>query len=454
MKRLHNAIAAVVATTSVAFSLQYVPAQAYTLTNGTGDGTLQVGVDGFGSFGSSVGGTGITNAFYNPVGPGIAAGTTYESGIAIGLNGSRDFLTIGNIGGSGGLSAPTISGTPTSATSSFSYEGLNFNLTQNLSSLFDTAGTQTGSVLNQRYSITNSTSRSLSFDLVRYLDGDLSFDGSIQDGGGRLSLGGTETLFETDASGGAANVNTFVGITATGGQSLTQNRYEIDSFSGLLSRVNNGTALDNTITGDTNSDGFIDNPYDVTLALRNAFNVDPGATVDYLTQTIFGSGIAPASIPGSSQDIPLLPQEVEPGRFVFEDVPAGLWYDPPFTTAFEYNMLSAGSLFTEILNFPTGFSDGFTVSVGNTVLGQFGPGDSVDFTGFAGGGVSQFMVSDITPAVDAANPLAFPLQIDFSTPTASFEMVAVEPVPEPTSILGTLVFGAFGVNWLRKRQRN
>src|SRR5262249_47483119 len=57
------------------------------------------------------------------------------------------------------------------------------------------------------------------------------------------------------------------------------------------------------------------------------------------------------------------------------------------------------------------------------------------FTGFAGGGVRSFSIREIDPSVDAADPRAFPLRLEFSTSTAAFSMTAVTAVPEPSSVL-------------------
>lgn len=265
-------------------------ASAYLLTNGSGDGQVSVGVDGFGAFGSSVGGTGTSNADYNPVGAIATAGTTYESGVAIRFGttgGSRSFLTSGDIGGSGSLANPTVTGTSTTGSSTFSYGGLDFTLTQALVTL--TSGTR----LDQVYTITNSGTSASSFELIRYIDGDLFFDSSISDGGGRLLLGGTEVLFETDSATGSATSTTFLGITADGGTSPAAGRYEISGFSGLRSKIISGTALSDLIVSDSgDADEFIDagSGYDVTLALRNIFALGAGETTTYSTSTIFGSG--------------------------------------------------------------------------------------------------------------------------------------------------------------------
>lgn len=280
----------------------------YTLTTGAGDGSVTVGVDGYGSFGSSVGAN-STDALYNPIGAGVAAGTTYESGVAIRLGataGARTFLTSGDIGGSGGLTNPTVTGSTTTASSAFALSGLSFSLSQVLTPLM-TGSTQTGSVLTQTYSITNTTQGLLGFELVRYIDGDLQFDGRISDGGGRISLGGVEVLFETDTATGSATSTTFVGISATGGTVPATGRYEIDSYSGLRGRIVSGSALDDLITGDgADIDQFIDlgGGYDVTLALRNVFSLAAGASSEYVTRTYFGAGtpesvVNPTPEPGS-----------------------------------------------------------------------------------------------------------------------------------------------------------
>ena len=261
------------------------------LSNGPGEGTISVKVDGFGAFGSAVG-PDSENAFFNSVGGG-SLGTTFESGIAIeiGTGGTRSFLTSGFVGISGNLPNPTIM---PDGSSTFSNSGLDFALSQTLEPVFF-GGSQTGTILIQTYTITNPGSTTADFELVRYLDGDLFFDGSLgdQDGGGRIIIDGTEILFETDSATNSATSTNYVGITAEGGtEPSAGNRYEIDSFSGLRTRIIAGTALDNMISGDTmGTDMFIDPPrYDVSLALRNIFSLGGGDSVVYVTKTIFGTG--------------------------------------------------------------------------------------------------------------------------------------------------------------------
>jgi hypothetical protein len=291
---LNKIFASAAIMTTVALSISGAPAIAYTLTNGSDDASVTVGVDGYGSFGISSD-FDATDAIYNPIGPITSGQTTFESGVAIrfGNSGERTFLTTDGIGSSGFLPNLPITGTATTANSSFSFEGLTFNLTQTLDALFS-GSTQTGSVLTQSYTIANTTNNSLNFDLTRYFDGDLLFDGSRIDGGGHLIVNGTQLLFATDTATGSSASTTFIGITAQGG---TSNGYEIDSFDELTIQIISGAALDNIITGDgTDADQFIDagNGYDVAFAFNNLFSLGAGQTTSYTTQTFFGS--APPNI--------------------------------------------------------------------------------------------------------------------------------------------------------------
>lgn len=298
---------------AAAVSILESPAAAFTLTTGVGDGGVTVGVDAFGSFGSDVTGSGTSDAFYNPVGLAPVGGTTFESGVAIrlGPSGTRRFLTSGSIGGPGGGAVTTaISGTSTSATSAFGFSGLNFSLTQTVQTLLS-GGVQTGSRLIQSYTITNSTATALDFELIRYFDGDILFNGSRFDGGGRLLTSGQEVLFETDSATGASDSTTFVGIAANGG---TTGGFEIDFFDDLRTRIIAGNALDNTITGDSNNDGFVDagGGYDVTLALARLLSLGAGESTTYTTTTFFGSG-APEDIPTPPDPTPVPTPALLPG---------------------------------------------------------------------------------------------------------------------------------------------
>lgn len=116
--------------------------------------------------------------------------------------------------------------------------------------------------------------------------------------------------------------------------------------------------------------------------------------------------------------------------FEFCAVPSLVWVDPPTGLGYEYEMTS-DSLFTHILDFPTGFGAPFSVLVNGVALpGSFGPGDSVDF----GAGVEKFVITGIAPGVDASDPAVFPIKLAFNTPTASFRMrpLTCKAAPETT----------------------
>ncbi len=282
-------------------STQIAFAAPYTLTTGTGDGTLTVGVDGYGVFGGLIIGPDSSNAFFDPVDE-IAKDTTVHSGVAIRTvnqnnNVVTTFLTSGNIFGSGGLPTLTVIGTPTMGTSSFTHLDLDFNLLQTVTL------TATGTTLTQTYTITNTPtnenpigSPAKVFSLFRYFDADLLYANTIadKDGGGRLVLDGTEILFETDVIGTSSQDNSFIGITSEGGTE-SPDRFEITSFPSIVSNIDSNVepvfTFPNKITGDSDLDEFIDGTgYDVTLGLRNEFTLAVGETTVYVTKTVFGSG--------------------------------------------------------------------------------------------------------------------------------------------------------------------
>jgi PEP-CTERM motif len=167
--------------------------------------------------------------------------------------------------------------------------------------------------------------------------------------------------------------------------------------------------------------------------------------------------------PGSSQQNPIMPTVTRPNFWEFINVPRGRWNDPPTAYGFRYEMTS-DSVFTEIIDFPTGFAKPFTVLVKDVILGEFTTGNSVNFTNYSallgnllvgGSGVKEFSVTGLN--VDPTNPAAFPLQLDFNTETANFNMHALlneaEAVPEPSTILGLVASGSFLVGVVRKRKQ-
>jgi Ca2+-binding RTX toxin-like protein len=274
-------------------SLKYFLLMSQTLQTASGDGELKVTVDEFGRFGfATVGGSG---GLYDPIGSQTSARTTYSSFVALGIIGSTTATARTLLAGAASDNElfGTVNGT--NANSNFTVGGLQFQLNQSVQNIFNSTSATTGSRLDQTYTITNTSTQTINFDLVRYVDGDLGFDGTISDGGGRIVQGGQEILFETDAGGSGATDTTFFGITANGGTIPTTNRWEIDRYSTLQSSILAGNSLQNRIvSGDSDNNQFIDTgaEYDVTLALRNLFSLAPGQSTTYTTSTRFGSGEA------------------------------------------------------------------------------------------------------------------------------------------------------------------
>ena len=269
-----------------------------TLATAPGDGSVSVKLDAFGSFGRTIGGS-TSDAFYDPVGSLTQSGTVARSGVAIrfGDTGGRAVLSTGTISGSGNLSNGVFTSVSSSSLqSSFTYNGLSFSLDQRVSDLFDPTNARTGSQLTQTYTITNPGSTVVNFELIRYVDGDLFFDGTQDDRGGYLFREGKDVLFETDSSGSPFDRTTFLGIASVGGNALP-GYYEIDQYLGLRDRIVSGVALDNIITGDgDDADNFVDAaPYDLALALGRGFVLNPGQSATYTNFTIFGDG-KPAEI--------------------------------------------------------------------------------------------------------------------------------------------------------------
>jgi Ca2+-binding RTX toxin-like protein len=315
-----------------------------TITTGNGDGGLIVTVDGTGKFGAfsevvqpnpinlqitippvaEFKGWQQEGAIYNPLGDGlgfIPDQTTIESGVyfrfgtATGI--PRQLLNEA----ANNLQTPiNILGTTTEAVSRFNIGALQFDLTQQVQPQFDlTTNNRVGTLLTQTYVITNTAAAgtaALDFELVRYLDGDLNFDGrdglggttsnlqngvpdgASDDGGGRLfnRITGDEFLFETE-QGGVSSNGTFIGITAKPNPALPPaafpaNRFELSLFPALRNSIRNGDALKNQIANDANSDGSVDPGQEgnVTLAFRNTYSLLPGESAVYTTHTIFGNG--------------------------------------------------------------------------------------------------------------------------------------------------------------------
>jgi hypothetical protein len=152
-----------------------------TISTAAGDGELKVTVNEFGEFGSA---SAAGQALYDPLGEKASASTTYLSYVALGIIGND-----GNTGARTALRGPVETFTELRANetftdgnnSTFTVNGLQFQLKQTAQDLLNISNTRTGSRLDQTYTVTNTTDQAINFDLVRYVDGDLFFDGSRAD---------------------------------------------------------------------------------------------------------------------------------------------------------------------------------------------------------------------------------------------------------------------------------
>jgi|GEM_PF-376995 Ca2+-binding RTX toxin-like protein len=278
----------------------------FTLTTGTGNTSVTVGVDGFGSFGRGIGVT-ATDANFDPTGATGSTGTTVLSGVALRVaGGSSEFLSSGTIGNSPPMPNVTVTGSSTRGTSTFTSmsSGLRFNLEQVSDPLFDGGGMMIGSVLTQTYTVTNPGLQPVDFDLVRYFQGDLSgFDGTLGDGGGHIATAGVgEFLFETATAGTPTDVTNYVAITASelGGTGTTG--FELSPSTNLPGNIILGSVLNGMVTDDgPDPDEFVDAGMELQpgLALSTAFTLDPNAMTTYVTRTFFGSGAPQSLLPGN-----------------------------------------------------------------------------------------------------------------------------------------------------------
>jgi hypothetical protein len=187
---------------------------------------------------------------------------------------------------------------------------------------------------------------------------------------------------------------------------------------------------------------------------------DPQESPDFSVATSGGGGFG-KEMRGLTQQNPILPNSIQNGWQVFNKVPGCRWYDPPTTYGFEFQSLE-DTLFTEILDFPAGEDQEFTVAVGDSILGNFSPGDKLDFVSLLGYPVDNFRITGIDSLFGPTAETAFPIQLAFQEREGSFKMrqiskpIDAEAVPEPGSILaakGMLLWFAAMRHILRKKRQ-
>ena len=245
------------------------------------------------------------------------------------------------------------------------------------------------------------------------------FGSNVQVNAQSLFVGGS-SQFQTMNANGCMSMSQFVG-------GINQSSWMCRP-SGPVTVIQGSGTRGQTISRVTNNNTVQTNSSNVSVNSSNSTSIRTG------TQT------------GTSQANPILPTLIRNRIFSFVNVRSGNWFDPPTAYGFSYKMTS-DSLFTKILDLPTGFNNPFTVAVKDILLGTiFTPGQSIDFKNYStqlgsflvgGVGVSEFSVTGIN--ADPTNPEAFPIQLEFNTEMASFDQEAIEAVPEPFSIFGSIV---------------
>ena len=213
------------------------------------------------------------------------------------------------------------------------------------------------------------------------------------------------------------------------------------------------------------------------VGINPAELVDPGASRLSFGASFSSSGnvatateltVTGISDPGFSESNPILPNDPESSPpesdppigivngepWGFGDVVSGRTYDPVLADGFFYQ--TDGSADFTVIGLPSSLLDSeyvITDSINGSITLSAG-----SFYTFPTP-VSEFVISDINPAVNGEDPLAFPTYLEFSEPTATFWMTPLSlnsaaPVPEPSS--GFLLVGAIFLSrmgYWRRRSR-
>ncbi|MBV6627614.1 MAG: hypothetical protein KI793_32600 [Rivularia sp. (in: Bacteria)] len=274
---------------------------------------------------------------------------------------------------------------------------------------------------------------------------------------------------DNDMPGNVCNPNTVI------------NAYDSDyyDYSDWLNRDDNsspiGDGLASALTGIVSADGSIHLNVGAIVGVTGSGDfhrrgeeggkyklnikvLDSEDELEYEVGDSGGGGVS-REVAGVNQNNPILPDAREGSWQVFNNVPGCRWYDPVTTYGFEFQALG-NTRFTEILNFPEGEDDYFTVEVGNEVIGEYGAGDNLDFTSLFDSGITNFRITDIDSLIGDTEETAFPIQLAFNDRRGSFKMRPIsapgtEPkprrVPESVSIFGFLAISARIFYSLRKR---
>lgn len=198
------------------------------------------------------------------------------------------------------------------------------------------------------------------------------------------------------------------------------------------------------------------NNYNGQLARHYLWDINPEEN-QWLYQMQNNSSLSPAN--------PIL--------WNFQDTAKSSQYNFPKTYALRYTVTSNASFTGLYYNFSTepDFNPPFTVSVENNPISQVTYKSKInssyfDFSSLANGGIQEFTITNINPAINLFDAMAFPLYLTAndiqSLPVHSFSYKvevlqspesASKSVPEPTSIFSLLALGIVGFAFLLKRKQ-
>ena len=210
----------------------------HTLSNGnpqTTDGALRVTVDGLGGFGRSIAG----DTIFNPEGAAGAAETVSSSNLYLSFSPADKFLQDCRAGNK----AEEISRSSTSLVTTAKVRTLRLDLTQQLAPI--TGGAST---LTQTYTLANTGESAVPLTLVRHVDADLDFDGTLLDGGAASEDG--ELLHVLDST----ESSTPVGIAGALAGGETPDRWTIQKFD-YRDEIRFADAIPSSAEGVVHNDG-------------------------------------------------------------------------------------------------------------------------------------------------------------------------------------------------------
>jgi len=169
--------------------------------------------------------------------------------------------------------------------------------------------------------------------------------------------------------------------------------------------------------------------FTVREPVTTLFSIDPLLSPPPVIPT-GGDASNPGS--GASQTHPQTPDATAPPAangcdstpsMLWTNVASGHWLELPMPGPRYVFTADDGALFTAISNFPSGAL--FEVEVAGQSQGVFTNGYALSFSGFPGGGVTQFAIAPVGPT----RPGRYPIPVMFDGPTAQVEGRAASPSP-------------------------